>query len=358
MSTKNLIPQGSGEGGIGIPDTTWGQAHFDSGHFNKELYLSGQSIGAIVSQGGLGGKWDDATTPGDIYYTGGNVGIGTTNPSARLHVSRLDQNLTGSALTVARYDTSQDNRPTTPIFNVLNGHAGGAEVFKIRGDGNSEFNIQGPDGGYLSLSRTYSAGETASAGEFLKVGAYFLSGTYNAVSEVGVHDNTNSQGIGYVRMTTAETTVNNRMLYFNNNGDLCSANNFGDLGQSPGSLIGNQPSDERIKDIDPDFQYGLNEALNLKPISFRFKNDTTNTKNLGFGAQTTMDIIPEVVFDSKECIDGYEQDPDDSDNQKPLSDNTKLTMSYVGLIPVLTKAIQEQQEIIEDLKSRIKTLEK
>jgi len=101
MSTKNLIPRGSGEGGIGIPDTTWGQAHFDSGHFNKELYLSGQSIGAIVSQGGLGGKWDDATTPGDIYYTGGNVGIGTTNPSAKLHVPQGGSTIAGVDLSNA-----------------------------------------------------------------------------------------------------------------------------------------------------------------------------------------------------------------------------------------------------------------
>ena len=41
----------------------------------------------------------------------------------------------------------------------------------------------------------------------------------------------------------------------------------------------------------------------------------------------------------------------------PKSDDTKLEMEYVQLIPVLTKAIQEQQALIEDLKNRISTLE-
>ena len=86
MATKNLIPQASGEGGIGIEDVTWGNAYFDSGHFNKGLYISGVAV-STGDAGGLGGKWEDAATAGDIFYTGGNVGVGTTSPSAKLEVA-------------------------------------------------------------------------------------------------------------------------------------------------------------------------------------------------------------------------------------------------------------------------------
>ena len=71
MATKNLIPRASGEGGIGIENVTWGEAYFDTGNFNKGLYISGNPIDAVVSQtitqGGLGGKWNDGATAGDIY---------------------------------------------------------------------------------------------------------------------------------------------------------------------------------------------------------------------------------------------------------------------------------------------------
>lgn len=35
MATKNLIPRGDGEGGIGKSDTAWGKAYFKTGYFDK-----------------------------------------------------------------------------------------------------------------------------------------------------------------------------------------------------------------------------------------------------------------------------------------------------------------------------------
>ena len=89
MTTKNLIPRASGEGGIGITDVTWGYGYYDTGNFNKGLFVSGHNITQViaetVTQGGLGGEW---TRNGlDIYYNGGNVGIGTTNPGGKLEVA-------------------------------------------------------------------------------------------------------------------------------------------------------------------------------------------------------------------------------------------------------------------------------
>jgi len=88
MTTKNLIPRASGEGGIGITDVTWGHGYYDTGNFNKGLFVSGHNITQViaetVTQGGLGGEWERNVL--DIYYNGGNVGIGTTTPDAPLHV--------------------------------------------------------------------------------------------------------------------------------------------------------------------------------------------------------------------------------------------------------------------------------
>jgi hypothetical protein len=90
MTTKNLIPRASGEGGIGIDDVTWGHGYYDTGNFNKGLFVSGHNITQViaetVTQGGLGGEWTKAVNNLDIYFDGGNVGIGTTTPGAQLDI--------------------------------------------------------------------------------------------------------------------------------------------------------------------------------------------------------------------------------------------------------------------------------
>ena len=89
MTTKKLVPRASGEGAMGVDDNAWGEAYYDTGNFNKGLFVSGHNITQViaetVTQGGLGGEW---TRNGlDIYYNGGNVGIGTTNPGGKLEVA-------------------------------------------------------------------------------------------------------------------------------------------------------------------------------------------------------------------------------------------------------------------------------
>ena len=44
MATKNLIPRGSGEGGIGITGTPWGSGVFNSGIFDESLTVGGDQV--------------------------------------------------------------------------------------------------------------------------------------------------------------------------------------------------------------------------------------------------------------------------------------------------------------------------
>jgi hypothetical protein len=88
MTTKILVPRASGEGGMGVVDNAWGEAYYDTGNFNKGLFVSGHNITQViaetVTQGGLGGEWERNGL--NIYYNGGNVGIGTTDPGAKLDI--------------------------------------------------------------------------------------------------------------------------------------------------------------------------------------------------------------------------------------------------------------------------------
>lgn len=113
------------------------------------------------------------------------------------------------------------------------------------------------------------------------------------------------------------------------------------IGTTSGTVIGTQTSDERLKDIEPDFSYGLEQVKALKPISFVRKDDPEQVRRIGFGAQTTKPIVPEAVYDTREEIEGED------------AAETKLAMDYTSLIPVLVKAIQELEAKVASLEAQV-----
>jgi hypothetical protein len=106
-------------------------------------------------------------------------------------------------------------------------------------------------------------------------------------------------------------------------------------------------SDRREKkNIEP-LNYGLNEVMKLKPVTFNWK-DREDGKKIGFIAQELQEVISEVVVDTE-----YTKNRDGSMTSKPME---RLGVYYSDIIPVLTKAIQEQQVMIEELKKEVAAL--
>jgi hypothetical protein len=102
-------------------------------------------------------------------------------------------------------------------------------------------------------------------------------------------------------------------------------------------------SDYRLKEnVDYDFN-ALDRVAQLKPARFNFIADVDTTVD-GFLAHEVQDIVPEAIHGVKDEVD------EDGNAVYQGIDQSKL-------VPLLTKAIQEQQTIIEDLKARIETLE-
>ena len=123
-------------------------------------------------------------------------------------------------------------------------------------------------------------------------------------------------------------------------------------------------SDIRDKENIAPLTYGLNEILQLNPVTFSWKEHGEQGSKIGLIAQELQDVIKEVVVDKEWIIDEESGDI----VQKEAS---RMGVYYSDLIPVLIKSTQElsskndelnlrlneQQALIDQLISRIENLE-
>jgi len=115
-------------------------------------------------------------------------------------------------------------------------------------------------------------------------------------------------------------------------------------------------SDERIKTDINDLADGLDIVKQLRPVTFKYSDTTEDEEGkhdfgyqsdkirYGFIAQEVEAVAPQYVETSTRKINNEEVDDFKS-------------LSTTRMIPMLFKAIQDQQTIIDDLKTRIETLE-
>lgn len=114
----------------------------------------------------------------------------------------------------------------------------------------------------------------------------------------------------------------------------------------------NTSSDRRLKKNINEIKYGLDEIMKLQAVTYNWKDNDDKKLQLGFIAQDVEKIVPEIV--TKSGISDEEFERLEKQGEK-VTDT--YGMQYTGLIPVLVKAVQEQQKVIEDKTNRISLLE-
>jgi hypothetical protein len=132
-------------------------------------------------------------------------------------------------------------------------------------------------------------------------------------------------------MVAQANSVN--QLIINGEGDINNSNN-----------VYGQLSDIRLKENIVDATPKLEDIKRLKIKNFNFIGN--NLKQIGLIAQEVEEIFPGLVNEDKQ--------PDIEDGPKG---EVYKSVKYSVLVPMLVKAMQEQQEIIENLKTRIEQLE-
>ncbi|MFA5048033.1 MAG: tail fiber domain-containing protein [Patescibacteria group bacterium] len=89
-------------------------------------------------------------------------------------------------------------------------------------------------------------------------------------------------------------------------------------------------SDARLKDNVNNLNYGLDQVLGLRPVTYTWKNRPQDGTKIGLLAQEVLPLIPEAVNIGDDA-------------------NHTLGLRYDSFIPVLVKAIQQQQVEINNL---------
>ncbi|MBI5215122.1 MAG: tail fiber domain-containing protein [Ignavibacteriae bacterium] len=375
-------PSGSNKVIFGAPKTNLS---------NSVLYFDINDANPINIQAAVTGNFAHPRNLA-LQAIGGNVGIGTTNPQALLSVG----NVTGPGISEAtnkgfivinsngagsptggqglefKSSTSSNgygwminspdlaNANVPLVFSTRAASADWTEAMRITNGGNVGIGKTSPAykldvNGIINATDIYKNGSPLSSSQWVTAGSsiYYNSGN------VGIGTTTPSANLEVSSSTSSTIKIqagygwnnSSQLLFMNkdfqsypagirlrintnnyNSAVLCVFNGDSSFGTFSGVYMGFQDnywyswSDMRLKKDINELDGGLAKVMKLRPVSYKWK--TKEKSNVGFIAQEVEKIIPTAV-------------------DVPKSDTDYYGLSQEKLIPYLTKAIQEQQALIE-----------
>jgi len=312
VGLNTLLPLGLFHSSNGIPTSFTPDAGADEGVFSG----SGSEAGVTIA----------STTTGALNFGTAGVGNGRKgriqynfpNNEMRLFTNDLQRLTVDSSGAIGIGDSPNNVGSHSTLLDIV---GGSRSALQIRGTEATNVNgaIQFYEGTTLQSAiqnRSTGTGKlefTTGDGGFLFFG------------DITVQNGNSSLGLAYV----SQDASGNEWHFGRNNGD----GNF-DIVRQTGTgvtLVTNSwaaTSDERLKKDIIEYTGGLSVVKKINVREFAWKK--TDEKEIGFIAQELMNVFPDAVYgDPKSTVD------------------TPMSVSKTKLIPVLTKAIQEQQEIIE-----------
>ena len=259
----------------------------------------------------------------------GNVGIGQSSPVYRLQVNSSANSSTTDALVVQNAGVSDLGSTTGIRFKY-----GGAEPAAIR----AILTNQGSGAGSLGFF-TSSDGTGASLTERMRIDSSGNVGIGETSVSSKLHIKSDGSVNACARMNNTEAgTGSSNTVIFQRNGT-----NIGFI-TATGTATGYvTSSDYRLKENVVYNLNGIERIKLLKPARFNFIVEPNKIVD-GFIAHEVSDIVPEAIHGTKDQIDS---------EGKPVHQG----IDQSKLVPLLTGALQEAIAKIEQLESRLITLE-
>jgi hypothetical protein len=257
--------------------------------------------------------------------TSGNLGIGTANPSTKLDVSG---NLRFSASNPAIELNNGGPQVYSTVANTLQFATGGGigtatERMRIDSSGNLLVGTTSDNSSRLNIVK----GDTT--GPVIRAGA--TSGSFTGTLFEGYGSRTSTNG-SYLLIDVLNGNDTGRFRVLDSGNAQNTNNSYGSI------------SDIKLKENIVDATPKLEKLNQVRVVNYNLIGG--EQKQIGVIAQELEHIFPSMI----------EETVDRDAEGKDLGTTTKA-VKYSVFVPMLIKAIQEQQAIITDLKSRIEALE-
>jgi hypothetical protein len=280
------------------------------------MYITnGHATGTLrFGAGGSGGNHGSNTKM--VLNSSGNLGIGTTSPTKKLQISHSDANnglLLEHTSEASGFQILQNIRQTEGL------------IWQKQTSGSFTSNLMtlGYDGD-LGIGTTSPAGKLDVSGNIRASAG--SSGGYEINTGYGVHGMKSYYGT----------------LYFTTSVYAGGVNGISYKSMSASAFYVN--SDYRLKSNVTALENAIERVKKLNVCRFNWKDKLDEEKVDGFIAHEVAEVIPEAVTGDKDAVreDGT-LDPQQIDQSK--------------VVPLLTAALKEAIEKIEQLENRIQTLE-